>query len=301
MIKNPDKISENPDKAFSFSDINAGRHIPLHSFWFDLLEKKEINLTDFGIYQVLFNESFYVNSGLIEFKMSNRDIRLRTGLSQKPIDKALSKLQGLGLIKCIIGKNGQPTMIRIKLDALRKLNKKHLSQNDLGTSGEMTEVDKNLSQKDLGTSVKMTDHLYTKVLKVSLSHENKFFDQNRRKKLRKDIFRIAKEGTDIDAIASFLESCDFERVNSFYAIWNSEKESFLELYEKEKSENEIADRDLSYYPETPNLSEVKFESPSLIDDQGYFKTAFKGESSDDSMMRSIAYTDLVSDIKRYLS
>lgn len=295
ISKNPENSPENSDNSFSFSDIDAGAFVPSHLFLFDLLEKNTINSTDFTIFLVIFNEAFFKNQGSLLFKLSNPEIRKRTGLSRYPVANALTKLESLDLIKYTIGKNGAPTTIEIRLKTIRKLNKKPHAQKEQGGHAQKEQgVAVTHAQKEQGAMLEKSTHLLTKLLKVSLSHENKFFQQSRRNAFKSDLKRLVAEGFDIDAIASFLETCDFERVKSFYGVIKSKKDSLGQIHEEflnQKTENEAAERRRLSDRVESTMPEIVFRTPDAIANPNKIGNAFKGKIEPKNLMRSIDLSD----------
>jgi hypothetical protein len=307
MVKKPKNtviISDFSQFSFNFNDINAGIFVPSYIFLYDFLKKRIINLTDFGIFQILMKVAYIDKKGELSFKMSNADIRELCGSSKQPVMNALLNLEGLGLIRSSPAMKGLASTIKISLETLRFHNKKYMSQKELGTCPEKGKVPNNdtgdMSQNETGTYPESGEHLYTKVLKVSLCFENRFYDQERRNKLRSDLMRLAKKGFDMDAVASFLEVNSLEGINSFYAVISAKKDQLAEIHaevQKLKAKKEAASRGYST-PEIPsNLPEIRFKLPALWEVPDPDKDASKMKFESFGVMRGVDFSNYLDDVQ----
>jgi DNA-binding transcriptional regulator GbsR (MarR family) len=306
MEENPEKsekISDNLDKTFNFVDICAGVHQPLYPFFFSLMRKKLINSHEFTVYQAIFHEAFFLKSGLLQFKLSNKDIQEKTGLSKYLVAASLVKLERLRLIKVPPVRNGLPAKIKLNLVALRKYNKKYQSNHLPGTSQTSSQVPgkpfSDLSNGLTGTSQTISPHLLSKVLKVSLLHENKFFEHSRRSLFKADLIRLVQEGVDIDAVASFLKTCDFAQMKSFYAVISSKRASIEQAHreiQNLKDKNEDASR-IQNTPEIQSrIDEVQFKTPECMGKPRNWKDAFKVKSEGKNLLQRVEYSNFLDDV-----
>lgn len=297
IIRNNSELPpvKTPDLTFSFKDLNAGAHVPSHLFLFELLEKNEITASSFSVFMVIFKVAFFERQGLLEFPLSNPEIRKRTGLGRYQVVNALQNLQDQKLIKCTIGKNGLATTVKINVTQLRKLNKKDPANNEQGDHAKKEQgegVDP--AKKEQGTMLKSSTHLYNKLLKVSSSHENKFYDSKKRNIFKTDLERLVNEGFNIDAIASFLETriSDFDRIQSFYGVIKSQKDSLSQIHEdfqNLKTKNELAERQRIDGLRAANQDEVSFKTPSSMTNWKKPKTLLKGESGPKDFMHNVGF------------
>lgn len=291
MKKNAKKFNnfeKNSKNDFKFSEINAGAFTPNYQINYDLLRNKIINLKEFGIYSVLFNHGL-CEVGETCFELSFPDLGRMVGLSQKPISRALSRLDSLGLIEVRVAANGEKTKFRIDLDALRKVNKGNPDRFGISRLGETTNLEDQTLVKTTNlkkqTLVETPNHLLEKILDISLLNQARF-ELNSEKSLRvqlleTDLERLAGEGYDLDACASFLAVNNVNRIGSFYAVISRQKnqlQSIHEKYQKQKNKNEVAGRDRAFNSRPPILDEIKFSEDNRYPDKGEPENAFKGNT-----------------------